>query len=81
MFSGDEYLRYDMDSDQVESGYPRKIAYNWPDVSEIIPLDGAVMISRSLHFISDNSVVSFDMEQNVGSGPKDIETVFPGAPR
>ena len=33
-FKGDQYLRYDMASDQTDPGYPRPIAGNWPGLAE-----------------------------------------------
>src|SRR5262249_12585972 len=33
-FKGDKYLRYDVNADKVDSGYPLAIADNWPGMGE-----------------------------------------------
>lgn len=33
-FKGDEYIRYDIVADEADSGYPKKIAGNWPGLWE-----------------------------------------------
>jgi matrix metalloproteinase-14 (membrane-inserted) len=63
-FSDDEYVRYDLEKDKIDEGYPRPIQGNWPGMP-FTRIDAAVMWNNGkAYFFSGDQYVSFDVAAN-----------------
>ncbi len=67
-FKGDQYLRFDVASDRVDSGYPRPIAGNWPGLERLAggarDLDGVLAVSGSkLYVFKGSQYVRYNLTQ------------------
>jgi hypothetical protein len=80
IFKGDSYLKYDWNADQAVSGYPKKIAGNWPGMPAefCADLDAAIngqgAFAGNCYFFKGDSYVKFDWSKDrAASGyPKKI---------
>ncbi|HEY1065036.1 MAG TPA: hemopexin repeat-containing protein [Pirellulales bacterium] len=81
-FKGDQYVRFDVDADKVDEGYPKKIDDNtWPGLSFTKHIDALVMGDNGKLFVfQGDQYVRFDIttdKQDPGY-PKPIAGNWPG---
>jgi hypothetical protein len=63
-FSDDEYVRYDLEADKIDEGFPRPIQGNWPGMP-FPRIDAAVVWNNGkAYFFSGDQYVSFDVAAN-----------------
>lgn len=83
-FLGNQYLRYDIGADKVDSGYPLPIAGNWPGMAEAgfaNKVDAAVKWwNGKVYFFSGNQYLRYDIgADKVDCGyPRSIAGNWPG---
>jgi len=82
-FAGNQYLRYDLKNDRVDSGYPLPIAGNWPGLAEagFTSIDAvSVWGDGKLYFFRGNQYVRYDVQADqVDDGyPLPIAGNWPG---
>jgi hypothetical protein len=79
MFSGDEYLRYDIATDKVDPGYPAKIAGRWPGLWSPAGA-GVVWPNGKAYFFRGHEYVRYDIASDkVDPGyPAPIAGRWPG---
>ena len=83
-FKGNQYCRYDLPSDKVDSGYPKPIAGNWPGVSGTgfeNGLDAAINYGNNkVYFFRGDKYLRLDLvNKSVDAGyPKAIAGNWPG---
>ena len=58
--SGNEYVRYDIESDRVDPGYPNPIAGNWPGLWSPAGA-GVVWPNGKVYFFRDSEYVRYDI--------------------
>ncbi len=88
LFKGDSYVRYDWASDRTDTGYPKKIAGNWPG----LPADFASGIDAAIngqgrfagkcYLFKGDSYVRYDWasDRTDAGYPKKIAGNWPGLP-
>ncbi len=79
-FCRDEYVRYDVASDQADAGYPLPIAGNWPGLFES-DIDAAVSWpDGSVYFFKGEDYINYDWASDRASEgyPKRIADGWPG---
>ncbi|WP_236790950.1 hemopexin repeat-containing protein [Amycolatopsis sp. GM8] len=78
-FTGDRYIRYDVEKDGIDDGYPLSIAAQWPGLFES-DIDAAMPWSDgSVFFFKAGQCLSYDIENNaVLDGPRSIAERWPG---
>jgi hypothetical protein len=84
-FKGDQYIRYDMKTDKVESGYPKKITGNWPGFTGAFAagIDAVVVWNNGkAYFFKGDQYLRYDMKTDkVDAGwPKKISGNWTGFP-
>ena len=81
-FKGDEYIRYDLSNDSVDSGYPKKIVSNWSGWPEnFTDIDaGVVWNNGKAYFFKGDEYIRYDLSNDsVDAGyPKKITVNWPG---
>jgi hypothetical protein len=79
-FKGSEYIRYDVDVDKVDAGYPKPIAENWPGLFTS-NIDAAIVWPNGkAYFFRESQYDRYDLAADkVDSGyPKPIAGNWPG---
>jgi GH24 family phage-related lysozyme (muramidase) len=78
-FTGDRYIRYDVEQDAIDDGYPLAIAGQWPGLFES-DIDAAMPWSDgSVFFFKGDQCLSYDVENGaVLDGPRPITDMWPG---
>ncbi len=73
LFNRDKYVRWDVDKNAIDQGYPRKIVDGWPGVT-FERIDAAVNVSPdALYFFKGNRYVRFNTLSNqADSGYPDL---------
>ena len=62
-FFGDEYVRYDIEADRVDDGYPLPIAGNWPGLW--VPVGaGVVWPNDKAYFLRGSDYVRYDITED-----------------
>lgn len=62
-FFGDEYVRYDIEADRVDDGYPLPIAGNWPGLW--VPVGaGVVWPNDKAYFLRGGDYVRYDITED-----------------
>jgi Hemopexin len=79
LFSGGEYVRYDIASDRVDPGYPQPIAGNWPGLWSPVGV-GVVWPNGKVYFLRGSQYVRYDIASDrVDPGyPQPIAGNWPG---
>jgi hypothetical protein len=79
ILSGTEYVRYDIQKDQVDTGYPKPIAGNWPGLWTPAGA-GIVWPNGKAYFLRGTEYVRYDIQKDqVDSGyPRPIAGNWPG---
>lgn len=83
-FKGDEYIRYSIEDDRVENGFPRKITASWGSWPTIFEggVDAALLSEYrdKIYFFKDESYIKFDLNNaRVDNGyPIDISRGWAG---
>ncbi|WP_211828910.1 hemopexin repeat-containing protein [Kistimonas asteriae] len=85
-FKDDEYIRYDIDADRADDGYPMKIAEQWPELAKF--QGGARDIDAAINWSNGNAYFFKGAEYiryNLSSGKVDVgypmlisDTTWPG---
>jgi hypothetical protein len=81
-FKGNQYLRYDIATDQVEEGYPLPIAGHWPGLwAENIDA-GVVWPNGKAYFFRGSQYIRYDIAKDKADPgyPADIKGGWPGFP-
>lgn len=78
-FTGDRYIRYDVELDGIDDGYPLRIGDHWPGLFET-DIDAALPWSDgTVFFFRGEQCLSYDVENGeVLDGPRAIADVWPG---
>ncbi|MDQ1351161.1 MAG: hypothetical protein QG657_1463 [Acidobacteriota bacterium] len=87
-FKGDQYIRYDWETDRIDPGYPKNISDGWPGwpLAFTEGIDAAVSGSGSFagkaYFFRGNQYIRYDWEKDKTDRgyPKRIEGNWPGLP-
>jgi hypothetical protein len=61
-FSGSQYVRYDLDSDQADEGYPKDIATNWPGLWKDGVRGGVLWDNGKAYFFKGDEYVRYDVK-------------------
>ncbi|MEW6371132.1 MAG: hemopexin repeat-containing protein [Pseudomonadota bacterium] len=83
-FKGSQYLRYDVQSDRVDEGYPLPIAGNWPGLAEAGFADGIDTVinwgNGKAYFFRGDQFVRYDMASDTSDPgyPRNIDEDWPG---
>jgi hypothetical protein len=79
LFSGSEYVRYDISSDRVDPGYPAPIAGNWPGLWSPVGA-GVIWPNGKAYFLRGSEYVRYDISSDrVDPGyPAPIAGNWPG---
>lgn len=88
IFKGDSYVKYDWNTDRAVSGYPKKIAGNWPGMPSDFcsDLDAAIngqgAFTDNCYFFKGDSYVKFSWlnDRAFPDCPKKIAGNWPGLP-
>ena len=88
IFKGDSYIKYDWTSDKAVTGYPKKIAGNWPGMPSDFchDLDAAIngqgAFAGNCYFFKGDSYVKFDWKNDRAypDCPKKVAGNWPGLP-
>ena len=88
IFKGDSYIKYDWTSDKAVTGYPKKIAGNWPGMPSdfCYDLDAAIngqgAFAGNCYFFKGDSYVKFDWKNDRAypDCPKKVAGNWPGLP-
>ncbi|MEU6408368.1 hemopexin repeat-containing protein [Microbispora sp. NPDC046933] len=78
-FTGERYIRYDVEADGVDEGYPLAIADQWPGLFQA-DIDAALPWSDgSVFFFRGDQCLAYDVENGtVLDGPRPIAEMWPG---
>jgi hypothetical protein len=78
-FTGERYIRYDVEADGADEGYPLAIADQWPGLFEA-DIDAALPWSDgSVFFFRGDQCLSYDLENGIVlDGPRPIAEMWPG---
>ncbi len=79
-FKRDQYIQYDMATNQADQGYPKPISAGWPDYP-FDAVDAAAIIQPGyVDFFDDGQVARYNLQTgHLEPGyPKDLSTLFPG---
>src|SRR5436189_197270 len=81
LFNGNEYVRYDIQKDRVDDGYPAPITGNWPGLWSPAGA-GIVWPNGKAYFLRGSEYVRYDIKTDrVDPGyPKPIAGNWPGVP-
>lgn len=81
-FKGDKYVRFDIATNKIDPGYPRKIAHDWPGMKEAgfdRDIDGTVYWSEwRLYFFKGSQFLLFDLRSNKVVEPAPVPIVSQG---
>lgn len=81
-FKGDKYVRFDIATNRIDPGYPRRIAHDWPGMKEAgfdRDLDEAIYWSEwRLYFFKGDKFVLFDLRSNKVVEPAPVPIVSEG---
>jgi hypothetical protein len=81
LFSGSEYVRFDIAADRTDPGYPRKIAGNWSGMPWTSNIDAAASFSGNIIFFKGTEFLIFDIAADKAAGPPaPIADSFEGLP-
>lgn len=66
-FKGSQFLRYDLESNKADSGYPQSIAAAWPDLERFRrgarDLDAALAVSeQEIYFFQGSQFIRYDLK-------------------
>jgi hypothetical protein len=81
-FKGNQYMRYDIAADQVDPGYPKPIAGNWPGLWKSNIGAAVVWPNGKAYFFKGSQYMRYDIatdKVDVGY-PKPIAGNWPGFP-
>lgn len=83
-FKGSQYLRYDMQGDHVDDGYPLPIAGNWPGFAEAGFADGIDTVinwgNGKAYFFRGDQYLRYDIASDTADPdyPRNIDEGWPG---
>jgi hypothetical protein len=83
-FKGNQYARYDVDSDEVENGYPKSITGHWPglftDIDAAVYLENGFVAGKKIYFFKGDQYIRWDASNDrIDAGyPASISANWPG---
>lgn len=82
LFSGDEYVRYDIASDRQDPGYPARISDNWKGLPDTPPDAGVVWPNGKAYFFYGREYIRYDIATDRADPgyPLPIAGNWPGVP-
>lgn len=76
-FKGDKYIRYDIETDRADAGYPLPIAQTWPGLPTS-GIDAAVKWDdEKAYFFKGNQVIIYNMVKNEATLPLPLALISP----